>query len=90
MHLEKRLFYLRNNDTQVGFHTGNGTTQEVIDLDNNIDTYNEALDAFCDIKQGILVRMAKSLQDQIPDKVYQAMMNTDVKSINAKHYEILE
>lgn len=33
MHLEKRLFYLRNNDTQVGFHTGNGTTQEVIDLD---------------------------------------------------------
>lgn len=57
---------------------------------NNIDTYNEALDAFCDIKQGILVRMTKSLQDQIPDKVYQAMMNTDVKSINAKHYEILE
>lgn len=40
MHLEKRLFYLRNNDTQVGFYTGNGTTQEVIDLDkankNNI------------------------------------------------------
>lgn len=33
MHLEKRLFYSRNNDTQVGFHTGNGTTQEVIDLD---------------------------------------------------------
>ncbi|NBK94411.1 hypothetical protein D5278_21185 [bacterium 1XD21-13] len=57
---------------------------------NNINIYNEALDAFCDIKQGILVRMAKSLQDQIPDKVYQAMMNTDVKSINAKHYEILE
>lgn len=57
---------------------------------NNIDTYNEALDAFCDIKQGILVRMAKSLQDQIPDRVYQAMMNTDVKAINAKHYEIME
>ena len=34
--------------------------------------------------------MAKSLQDQIPDKVYQAMMNTDVKAINAKHYEITE
>lgn len=32
MHLEKRLSYLRNNDTQVGFHTGNGTTQKVIDL----------------------------------------------------------
>ena len=40
MHLEKRLLYLRNNDTQVGIHTGNGTTQQVIDLDkadkNNI------------------------------------------------------
>lgn len=40
MHLEKRLFYLRNNETQVGFHTGNGTTQEIVDLDkankNNI------------------------------------------------------
>lgn len=57
---------------------------------NNIDTYNEALDAFCDIKQGILVRMAKSLQDQIPDKVYQAMIGTDVKAINAKHYELVE
>lgn len=57
---------------------------------NNIDTYNEALDAFCDIKQGILVRMAKSLQDQIPDRVYRAMINTDVKAINAKHYEIVE
>lgn len=57
---------------------------------NNIDTYNEALDTFCDIKQEILVRMAKSLQDQTPDKVYQAMINTDVKAINAKHYEIVE
>ena len=40
MHLEKSLFNLRDNDTQVGFHTGNGITQEVIDLDkankNNI------------------------------------------------------
>lgn len=57
---------------------------------NNIDTYNEALDAFCDIKQGILVGMAKSLRDQIPEKVYQAMMNTDVKAINAKHYDVME
>ena len=40
MNVNKRLAYLRNNETQVGFHTGNGTTQEVIDLDkankNNI------------------------------------------------------
>lgn len=40
MNVNKRLACLRNNETQVGFHTGNGTTQEVIDLDkankNNI------------------------------------------------------
>lgn len=33
MNVNKRLAYLRSNETQVGFHTGNGTTQEVIDLD---------------------------------------------------------
>lgn len=55
---------------------------------NDIDSYNKALDIFCDMKQGILVNKAKLLQDQIPNKVYQAMMNTDVKAINAKHYEI--
>ena len=57
---------------------------------DDLDTYNKALDLYCTIKQGILVNKAKSLQDQIPDKVYQAMMNTDVKAINAKHYEIEE
>lgn len=56
----------------------------------DIDSYNEALDIYCDIKQGILVNKANSLQDQIPDKVYQAMINTNVKAINVKHYEILE
>lgn len=56
---------------------------------NNIDSYNEALDTYCDIKQGILINKAKFLQDQIPDKVYRAMMNTDVKTINAKHYKIV-
>lgn len=59
-------------------------------VSSDIASYNEALDIFCDIKQGILVRKAKVLQSQIPDKVYQAMINTDVKAINAKHYEIVE
>ena len=59
-------------------------------VSSDIASYNEALDTFCDIKQGILVRKAKVLQSQIPDKVYQAMMNTDVKAINAKHYEFVE
>ena len=40
MNVNNRLAYLRNNETQVGFHTGNGTTQEIVDLDkankNNI------------------------------------------------------
>lgn len=57
---------------------------------NSIDTYNRALDIYCDIKQGIIFNKAKELKDQIPDKVYQALMNTDVKAINAKHYELVE
>lgn len=40
MNVNKRLACIRNNDTQVGFHTGNGTTQKIVDLDkvskNNI------------------------------------------------------
>lgn len=53
---------------------------------NNIDTYNRALDIYCDIKQGILVSKAKALKDKIPAKVYVALMNTDVKAINSKYY----
>ena len=32
MNVNKRLACLRSNETQVGFHTGNGTTQENVDL----------------------------------------------------------
>lgn len=53
---------------------------------NNIDTYNRALDKYCEIKQGILVSKAKALKDKIPAKVYIALMNTDVKAINSKNY----
>ena len=53
---------------------------------NNIDTYNRALNIYCDIKQGILVSKAKALKDKIPEKVYMALMNTDVKAINSKYY----
>lgn len=52
----------------------------------DIDSYNEALDIYCDIKQGILVNKAKALKEQIPEKVYKALMNTDVKAINSKYY----
>lgn len=52
----------------------------------DIDSYNEALDIYCDIKQGILVNKAKALKDKIPEKVYMALMNTDVKAINSKYY----
>ena len=52
----------------------------------NIDSYNEALDIYCDIKQGILVNKAKALKNKIPEKVYMALMNTDVKAINSKYY----
>lgn len=53
---------------------------------NNIDTYNRALDIYCDIKQGILVNKAKELKNKIPEKVYMALMKTDVKAINSKYY----
>jgi hypothetical protein len=55
-------------------------------VSDDIDTYNRALDIYCDIKQGILFNKAKALKDQIPEKVYSALMNTDVKAINQKHY----
>ena len=53
---------------------------------NSIDTYNHALDKYCEIKQGILVSKAKALKDKIPEKVYMALMNTDIKAINSKYY----
>ena len=53
---------------------------------NNIDTYNHALDKYCEIKQGILVSKAKALKNVIPEKVYRALLNTDVKAINSKNY----
>ncbi len=64
----------------------------VIDKDRhisskNIDTYNEALDIYCDIKQGILFNKAKALKDKVPEKVYNALMNTDIKAINQKYYQ---
>lgn len=33
MNYNKRLAYCKNNDTQMGIHTANGTTQEIVDLD---------------------------------------------------------
>ncbi|MBE7035837.1 MAG: hypothetical protein E7403_00925 [Ruminococcaceae bacterium] len=57
---------------------------------SNIDTYNEALDIYCDIKQGILFNKAKALKDKVPEKVYNALMNTDIKAINQKYCESVE
>ena len=55
-------------------------------ISNNISTYNDALDVYCDIKQGILLSKSKALKNEIPEKVYMALMNTDVKDINSKYY----
>lgn len=45
MNINKRLAYCKNNETQIGIHSGNGTTQEIVDLDkasniNLIETCN--------------------------------------------------
>lgn len=39
MNYNKRLVYCKNKDTQIGIHTGNGTTREIVDLNkaNSID-----------------------------------------------------
>lgn len=39
MNINKRLAYCKNNETQMGIHSGNGTTREIVDLDkaNNIN-----------------------------------------------------
>ena len=53
---------------------------------NLVYHYNRALDIYCDIKQGILITKAKALKDYVPEKVYMALMNTDIRAINSKHY----
>lgn len=39
MNINKRLAYCKNNETQMGIHSGNGTTREIVDLNkaNNIN-----------------------------------------------------
>lgn len=54
---------------------------------NNIDTYNRALDIYCDIKQNILVNKANELKEQIPDKLFSALIHTNIKTINEKYYK---
>lgn len=53
----------------------------------HLDTYNDALDAYCMIKQTILITKANTLKAQIPETLYFAMINTDIKMINQKYYE---
>lgn len=50
-------------------------------------TYNEALTIFCNIKQGIIYTEAELLKDRVPEKVYNAMINTDVKAINERYFQ---
>ena len=33
LNINKRLAYCKNNETQIGIHTGNGTTKEIVDMD---------------------------------------------------------
>lgn len=49
-------------------------------------SYNEALTAFCNIKQAIIYELAEDLKDEIPEKVYAAMINTDVAKINEEFF----
>lgn len=58
--------------------------------EDNFDTYNDALDAYCAAKQKMLVEKAEMLKSQVPEKVYLALMNTDIKVMNQKYYRASE
>ena len=81
--------------TNITYNSRNGKyTVRICDnnektVASNIDTINQALDEYCDIKQGILYRKAKALKDKMPEKVYNALMKTDIKAINQKYLYIL-
>lgn len=52
----------------------------------DLDTYNQALDIYCNIKYGLILDKAERYKDMIPQKLYNIMLTTDVKKINEKFY----
>lgn len=78
--------------TNITYNSRSGTyTVKVMDdgeyiTDTGFKTYNEALDCYCAIKEWILWEKADALKDDIPYKLYNRMLNTNVKDINQKHY----
>lgn len=78
--------------TNITYNSRNGTyTVKVMDdgeyiIDTGFKTYNEALDCYCTIKEGIIADKAFVLKGKIPEKLYNHMINTDVKLINAHYY----
>lgn len=53
----------------------------------DLQTYKEALDTYCNLKYMIILEKAEQYKDKIPEKLYNAMINTDVKAINQKYYD---
>ena len=78
--------------TNITYNSRNGTyTVKVYDdgeyiTETGFRTYNEALECYCIIKQAVIWEKADCLKDDIPEKLYNRMLNTDVRKINQKHY----
>lgn len=74
MNNNKRLAYCKNNNTQIGIHTGNGTTQEIVDL-NKASNVNLIVD--CNIRK---VRDEDKQETYIrvnPNKNYNGYISTE-------------
>lgn len=78
--------------TNITYNANTGTyTVKVFDtgefiVENGFKSYNEALDCYCAIKQAVIWEKADSLKYSVPDKVYNALVNADVKKINQNYY----
>lgn len=79
--------------TNIVFNSKNNTyTVKVYDdgefiIESGFKTYNEALECYCAIKTAIIWEKADSLKDDVPDKVFNYMMQADVKEINNRYLQ---
>ena len=79
--------------TNIIYNRKNNTyTVKVFDdgeyiIAKDLQTYKDALDTYCNLKYMIILEKAEQYKDKIPEKLYSAMINTDVKAINQKYYD---
>lgn len=91
------LFYehMEVGTTNIRYNSRNNTyTVYVYDRGDyitvdKIKSRNEALDTYCNIKYMVLLELAEHYKDLIPETLYNDMVNTDIKAINKKYYDLV-